>query len=306
MKLTRVWRPEWPCPIGSALGPLRHGGDLTMARDADGTWWRATRTPDGPGTLRVRPLVDEEIVASAWGPGAAWLLDSLPTLLGADDSLEGFDPGAGRLSELHRQRPHARIGRGQAVFESLVPAICEQKVTGLEASQGYRALVSRHGEPAPGPRPGLRLAPSPETVAMIPSWEWLAMGIDPARSRAIVTAAKLASSLERTLGVDHAEADRRLRSVPGIGLWTSAEVRVRAHGDPDAVSFGDYHVARDVGYALTGQITDDAGLEELLEPWRGHRARVVRLVVGARISAPRHGPRMAPRTHLPTSRSSAR
>ncbi len=305
VELTRVWRPAWPCPVGQVLAPLRHGADPTMARDADGTWWRATRTPDGVGTLRVGVLSDGEIVASAWGPGAVGLLAGLPALLGADDSTAGFEPGE-QLRQLHRQRPNGRIGRSQAVFESLLPAIIEQKVTGLEAGQGYRALVLRHGEPAPGPRPGLWVQPSPEVVAMIPSWEWLRLGISPERSRTIVRAAMVASSLERTLGVDHAAADRRLRSLPGVGVWTSAEVRVRAHGDPDAVSFGDYHVARDVGFALTGEVADDARLEELLEPWRGHRARVVRLIVGARIQAPRHGPRMAPRRHLPTSRAGAR
>jgi 3-methyladenine DNA glycosylase/8-oxoguanine DNA glycosylase len=105
--------------------------------------------------------------------------------------------------------------------------------------------------------------------------------------------------LERTLRVDHAEADRRLRSVPGIGVWTSAEVRQRAHGDPDAVSFGDFHVARSVTFALTGVEGDDDAMAELLEPWRGHRFRVQRLLELALRGHPRHGPRMAPRTHLP-------
>ena len=113
-------------------------------------------------------------------------------------------------------------------------------------------------------------------------------------------AARVADSLERISGLDADEADRRLRSLPGIGVWTSAEVRQRAFGDADAVSFGDYHVAKDIGWALTGEQMDDVQLAELLEPWRPHRGRVQALVAMAGLRRPRQGPRMAPRTHLPT------
>ena len=137
---------------------------------------------------------------------------------------------------------------------------------------------------------------------MVPSWEWLRMHIDPARSRTVVRAAQVAPSLERTAGLPPDEADRRMRSLPGIGVWTSAEVRFRAHGDADAVSFGDYHIAKNVGWALTGREVDDDGLAELLEPYRGHRYRVQHLLELSGVARPRRGPRMAPRTHLPTRR----
>jgi 3-methyladenine DNA glycosylase/8-oxoguanine DNA glycosylase len=141
--------------------------------------------------------------------------------------------------------------------------------------------------------------PSADTLRMIPSWEWLRLHVDPARSRAVVRAAQVASAVERTAGLPAAEVDRRLRSLPGVGVWTSAEVRFRAHGDADAVSFGDYHVAKNVGWVLTGAVVDDDGMAELLEPYRPHRYRVQRLIELAGLSRPRHGPRMAPRRHLP-------
>ena len=87
--------------------------------------------------------------------------------------------------------------------------------------------------------------------------------------------------------------------MPGIGRWTSAEVRQRAHGDADAVSLGDYHVARSIGWALVGEQTDDDAAAELLEPYAGHRYRVQRLLELAGVRHPQHGPRMAPRAHLP-------
>ncbi len=137
-------------------------------------------------------------------------------------------------------------------------------------------------------------------LRVIPSWEWLKLHIDPARSRAVVMAARVADSIQRISGLDGDEADSRLRSLPGVGVWTSAEVRQRALGDPDAVSFGDYHVAKDIGWALTGEQMDDLQLAELLEPWRPQRGRVQALVTMSGLRRPRHGPRMAPRTHLPS------
>ncbi len=299
----RVWRPGWPCAVGTTLSVLRRGaGDPTYRTDPDGTVWRGVRTPEGPATLRLRarPALGE-VHASAWGPGAAWVLDGVPALLGADDDPTGFAPRHRVLADAHRRRPHWRVCRTGLVMEALLPAVLEQKVTGQEAFAGFRLLVLRFGERAPGAgaERGVWLQPAPETLRMIPSWEWLRMHVDPARSRAVVRAAAVAASVERTAGLTVDEADRRLRSLPGIGVWTSAEVRFRAHGDADAVSFGDYHVAKNVGWALTGEEVDDDGLAELLEPYRPHRHRVQRLVELAGLRRPRRGPRMAPRRHLP-------
>jgi 3-methyladenine DNA glycosylase/8-oxoguanine DNA glycosylase len=299
---TRVWRPDWPCPVGAVVGQHRRGAGDPTHRLLGDTHWRGVRTPLGPATLALEGRAREGTVrARAWGPGAAWALDSVPALLGADDDLRGFEPRHPLVAEAWRRHPHWRQGRTGLVMESLVPAIVEQKVTGQEAFAGFRMLVHRYGERAPGPGGELRLwvQPSPETLRGVPSWEWLRMHIDPARSRAIVTAARVADSLERTVGLPGEEVDRRLRSLPGIGVWTAAEVRQRAHGDADAVSFGDYHVAKDVGHVLAGREFDDAELEEFLEPWRPHRNRVPTLLGLAGLHRPRHGARMAPRTHLP-------
>ena len=95
-----------------------------------------------------------------------------------------------------------------------------------------------------------------------------------------------------------AEAHRRLRAVPGVGVWTAAEVAQRALGDADAVSVGDYHLSDVVGWSLLGGPLDDAGMVELLEPLRPHRYRAVRLIErtpGA--GKPRFGPRMSIQDH---------
>jgi 3-methyladenine DNA glycosylase/8-oxoguanine DNA glycosylase len=301
---TRVWRPEWPCPVGSVLGLHRRGGGDPTYRVVGDTYWRGIRTPGGPATLALEGRAREGVVhARAWGPGADWVLDSVPALLGADDDVSGFEPRHPVLVDAWRRYGHWRQGRTDLVMEALVPAVIEQRVTGQEAFAGFRMLVHRYGERAPGPGRELRLwvQPTPETVRHIPSWEWLRMHVDPARSRALVSAARVADALERTVGLPGDEVERRLCTLPGIGVWTAAEVRQRSHGDVDAVSFGDWHVAKDVGYVLAGREFDDTELEEFLEPWRPHRNRVPTLLGLAGLRRPRHGARMAPRTHLPGS-----
>jgi 3-methyladenine DNA glycosylase/8-oxoguanine DNA glycosylase len=106
-----------------------------------------------------------------------------------------------------------------------------------------------------------------------------------------MNAARVAGRLE----ADAAQA--RLRSLPGIGVWTAAEVRQRALGDPDAVSVGDYHIPGLVGWALTGRKVDDAGMLKLLEPYAGHRYRVTRLLELSGNHPPRRGPRMPVRDY---------
>ncbi|MGH3354881.1 MAG: DNA-3-methyladenine glycosylase family protein, partial [Nocardioidaceae bacterium] len=260
------------------------------------------RTPDGPGTLRLRSApADGEVRAAAWGPGGRWLLDRVPSMLGAGDDPTGFRPAHPRLADALRRHPGWRVTSTGLVFEAVVAAAIEQKVTGHEAWRGWRLLLRRFGEPAPGPGEGrgMRVLPTPARVRMIPSWEWLRCHVDPARSKVVVRAARVADALERTVGQPVEEVERALRSLPGVGVWTAAEVRQRAHGDADAVSFGDYHVAKNVGWALTGQPVDDDGLAELLEPYRPHRYRVQRLLELTGAGAPRRGPRMPSRRHLP-------
>jgi 3-methyladenine DNA glycosylase/8-oxoguanine DNA glycosylase len=296
----RVWRPGWPVSVLGTIGDLRRGpGDPTFRIEA-GDVWRGIRTPTGPVSLCLRARArDGDVVADAWGPGAAWALDRVPAMLGDDDDAGGFRADLHPLvAEAHRRRPHVRFGASHRVWEALVPAILEQKVTGQEAFAGFRRLVHRYGERAPGPGREMRLwiQPDAATIRLIPSWEWLGMHVDPARSRALVRAATVADTLDRLTAV---EADAKLRTLPGIGEWTSAEVRSRAFGDADAVSFGDYHVAKDIGWAVSGTPYDDDQLREFLEPWRPQRNRTVALIHGLAGGRPRRGPRMAPRTHLP-------
>jgi 3-methyladenine DNA glycosylase/8-oxoguanine DNA glycosylase len=307
--LERRWQAPFAVDVASVLSVHRRGtGDPAFAIDQAGAIWRACRTPGGPGTLRIAwryvaagdhagahvTLAD----ARAWGPGASWLLETLPATLGEQDRPEDFVPHHPVLRELARRHGAIRIGRSCLVMESLVPAVLEQKVVGKEAWRGWRLLLRRFGEPAPGPAPaGMRVPPEPATWMSIPSWEWHRAGVEAVRARTIAAAARVAGRLDEILHLPPEQADRRLQAVAGVGAWTSAEVRQRACGDPDAVSVGDYHLPAIVGMALTGQPVDDAGMLELLAPYQGHRHRASVLTWFSGVRPERRGPRLSIRDY---------
>jgi 3-methyladenine DNA glycosylase/8-oxoguanine DNA glycosylase len=303
---TRVWRPGRPTAAGLILSIFRRGGgDPTFQRDRGDGWWLGLPTPAGPATLRLVQRSDVgEVVATAWGEGAQWTLDQVPALLGEGDDDSDFVAHHPQVARAWKRYAAWHVPRSGLVLHALVPAAIEQKVTGQEAFGGYRTLVRRFGSRAPGAGEQRRLwvAPSAQEWAAIPSWEWLAASVDSARSGTAVRAARVAGRLEESAALPLEAARRRLRSVPGVGVWTAAEVAQRALGDPDSVSFGDYHVAKNLTWALLGEARDDDVLAELLEPYRGHRYRVQRLLELSGAGRPRRGPRMAPRTHLPTRR----
>ncbi|WP_291761840.1 DNA-3-methyladenine glycosylase 2 family protein [Cellulomonas sp. 73-145] len=289
-----VYRPARPLDLVHTLVPLRHGGgDPVWRWTRDGAVWWATRTADGPATLRLEPR-SGAVHAAAWGPGAERVVAGVPALLGADDDDSTFPAHLHPLVDrAHRALPGLRIGRTGQVWEQLVPAVLEQRVVGLDAQASWRVLVRRHGTPAPGPAPeGLTVAPPASVWRDLPVWVWRRAGVDAQRHGTVVRAAAVAHALGADLGAT--ELTRRLRTVPGIGPWTAAEVTSRALGDVDAVSVGDLHLPNLVGWSLAGRRTDDAGMLELLEPFRPQRLRAVRLLEVAGSRPPARGPR-APR-----------
>ena len=282
-----------PIHLGTTLGPLVHGrGDRTTRLAADEAWL-AFRTPDGPASLRVALDGASAVRFTAWGDGAEHALATAPALIGEEDAPEQLTARHPILRRLQRTNPGLRLPHSRRVLHALLPTIIEQKVTGTEAFRAYAALLRGYGEPAPGPA-DLLLPPAPATLAALPYHAFHPLGVERRRAEVIRRAAGRAAWLEAA--PDAAEATHRLRSLPGIGPWTAAEVVRTAFGDPDAVSIGDYHVPNMVAWALAGEPrADDARMLELLEPYRGQRGRVQRLLEVGRIVAPRYGPRMAPR-----------
>jgi 3-methyladenine DNA glycosylase/8-oxoguanine DNA glycosylase len=297
---TRTWAPHGPLDVRRTVLPLRRGGqDPAFRITPDGAVWRASRTPAGPGTLRITGS-PAALEGHAWGPGAQWLLDAMPGLLGAYDDPSVFVPRHRAVHAAHRRHPGLRLMRTGLVLEALIPSILEQKVTTAEAYRAWKLLLRRHGEPAPGPAGQMRVMPDARGWARVPSWDWHCAGVDDKRAATVLRAARLGPRLDTLADLDPAEAARRLQTVPGIGPWTAAETIQRSHGDPDALTLGDLHLPHHIGYALTGtRRSDDATMLELLAPYPGQRHRAARLILLTTPSPPRHAPRLAPNPPTP-------
>jgi 3-methyladenine DNA glycosylase/8-oxoguanine DNA glycosylase len=285
---------------------MRRGrGDPTL-RLTGTEAWRATATPEGPVTMHL--VVDpptRTVEVDGWGPGATWAVEHARDLVGEDDDTTGFAgllarvdaPGADFLRTVARRHPGLRIPRSRALAEALVPTVLEQKVIGKDAWASYRALVAGHGSPAPGPgEPALRLPPTPGGLVALPSWEYHRAGIERKRADTLRRVAHVAPRLDEAVD-DLPVVRRRLAAIPGVGEWTVAEVARVALGDADAVSVGDFHLPHQVAWCFLGERRgDDALMLELLDPYRPHRGRVLRLVTLSGEGPPRRGPRLARRS----------
>lgn len=233
--------------------------------------------------------------AEAWGAGADRLLADLPALVGLDDDTAALRPVHPVLRETARRLPGLRIGRTGNVMEALVPAIIEQKVTGSEAFRAWRLLVTRYGERAPGPWE-VWVPPAMDRIAALPYHAFHPLGVERRRADTVRRVAARADRLAALTELPLRDAYRRLTSFPGVGPWTAAEVAMRALGDADAVSIGDFHLPSLVSWALAGEPRgDDARMLELLEPYKGQRGRVVRWLEASGLRPPAYGPRLAPR-----------
>jgi 3-methyladenine DNA glycosylase/8-oxoguanine DNA glycosylase len=232
----------------------------------------------------------------AWGPGAELAAAGVPRLLGAEDDPTALEVPPGPLRRSTARLQGLRFGRTDAVFEALIPAIIGQKVTAIEAQHSYRGLVRRFGDAAPGPG-GLYLAPTPERLAALPYHQLHPLGLEQRRAGVLIRAAERGAWLEEATTLSPAAALTRIRGIPGVGAWTAAETARSALGDADVVSIGDYHVPNLVCWALAGEPRgDDARMLELLEPYRGQRGRLVRVLELSGIRPPRYGPRRSIRS----------
>lgn len=286
---------DGPASPGLTLSPLRRGSsDPCYHAEVGGVIWRTSVMRSGPVTARISRSAPDTVDCEAWGPGAAEFAETVPAVLGADDDASGFRPDDPTLAAAHRRVPHLRLGRTGRVVEALLPAVLEQRVAGKDAHRAWRYLVNRYGEPAPGPTPRpMRVPPTADAWRRIPSWEFHRANVDPGRARTVVGCAQRADALERLVGRPSDSARAALMSLPGVGEWTAAETAQRAFGDADALSVGDYHVAKMVGYSLLGHPIDDPEMVRLLEPMRPHRHRAVRLLEVSGLAVnPRFGPRM--------------
>lgn len=277
-------------------GPLDLRGTLRPLHGhfAEDGWWLTARSKQGPASLRLR-RTRKELIGEAWGPGAGWLLARLPRIVGLDDDPASFLTQHPIVSELHRQNPGLRFGRTDLVFDSLVIAVCGQKVTGREAAAAIRGLSNEFSDPAPGPNTQLRLPPDPVKMAAAPYWVYHRYQLEKRRADVLRRVAERHDMIADLADETSQVTADVLRSFSGLGEWSVAETLAVSHGDPDQVSVGDFHLKHLVVHHLTGKDRgSDEEMLDLLEEFRPHRGRVARLLhkLG---HEPKFGPRMTPR-----------
>jgi 3-methyladenine DNA glycosylase/8-oxoguanine DNA glycosylase len=270
----------WPLDLVRTLGFARMGNSDPCLRIVGDSVWRATRTPLGVATERLRPGPAGTLEVEAWGPGASWLLEHAPALCGSLDRPESFQPQQPLLHRLARSHPGLRIGRTEAVFETALFVTLEQRVATRDAWHNWRLMIRALGERAPGPLPEMWIPPQAERIAATPYDVFHRFGVERRRADVMKRLAVVARRLEETIGMTLEAAYARLRAVIGVGPWTAARIAMLALGDSDAVFVGDLHLPHLVSSALAGERRgSDERMLELLEPYRGHRARVVRLLM---------------------------
>ena len=287
--------PVRRCGYATTLRAYRHGRyDLTTSitgSDEAGELWRATRTPVGDGTLRLR-WRGARLDAEAWGDAGEWLLARVPALTGQHDDPPpalAHHPAVERAAHRH---PWLRLGASGTLYHELLPVIIAQRITSGEAVRQWRRLTVELGEPAPGPNAALRLPPAPTALAGRPAWWFHRLGIESGRAETLRTVARHADHVHRWGLLDPLDCRAGLGLLAGIGAWTLGSTLGPALGDADSFAIGDYHLKNTVSWALAGRPRGtDEEMVELLAPWFGQRGRVVRLLLLDGHAAPKFGPR---------------
>lgn len=314
-----------PIDLGATLGWYRIGaGDPTTwmtvvgrGPRSSGRFVRASITPDGPGTIELAwgsALADATADGSdlpessgwsdvdgvpglrsrAFGPGARWICGRAAAMAGAHDrpdrSLETAPDVA--IADAARTHRALRFGASGDLYHELLPNIIGQRITVGEAYAQWRDLCRALGERAPGPFEALLLPPAARTLSRQPSWSFHRLGIERKRAEPLIELAKHPLKLWEWARLPPPEAAAMLGRLRGIGPWTIGSVLGPALGDPDALAVGDYHLKNIVGWALAGEArATDARMLELLEPYRGQRGRVARILKMNGNGAPKFGPK---------------
>ena len=244
---------------------------------------RATYTPEGPGVIHMTWGASAgQVSVEAAGEGAAWLLVRAPALIGAHDDPRDFAPTDPVVQRLWARFKGDRVGATGTVWHDVAWTITQQRVHRSDAARQWRRLVHSYGA-ACEDYENLYTPPDPERLARAAPWSLRALGIDERRATALIAAARVAQRLDALADLPYPEVERPLRTVPGVGPWTLGCLSAYTWGDPDTVIPGDSGIPSLIASTLTGaRRADDTTMLELLEPYRPHRYRVLRLALAAR------------------------
>lgn len=279
-----------PTAIRHALAAYRFGRHDPTTQVRGDEFWRATHTPDGPGTVRIR-FGRGPLHVTTWGDGGRWLGDRAEQIAGLCDTPTRLPDLHPAVTAAQRNHPDVLIGASGTLYHELLPVILGQRITAREATFQWHRLVRALGTAAPGPA-ALTLPPAPNVLAAQPVWWFHPLGIEAKRANALRTVAAHAVKFWDWADRPAGECAQMLAKLPGVGEWTIGSVLGPALGCADAIAVGDYHLKNIVVHAFTGRPRGtDEELVALLEPYRPQRGRVVRLLALDGHSAPKFGPR---------------
>lgn len=265
-----------------SLGPYDPTVEATNDRFRKAFFYRGE-----PATLEFQ-RAPEGMLVTAYAPDAEALLEETLAGLAQDDCYRSFSTYDDGIWRLHRSQPGLRVLRFPWLYEMACSAILQQRIRTVDAMRDWRHITQRWGVAAPL---GLRAFPSAEMLARVAQFELQALDIDAQRARTLLRFAQESRFVPLSTTLSFAELRRRLIRIPGIGPWTTESVLGYGAGDVDAAIPGDLHLPHVVCYALAGEIPgSDERMMELLEPFYGHRFRIIRLIYASGLSVPRTSP----------------
>jgi hypothetical protein len=249
---------------------------VVFAADPDGAALETTKPPRGISLDALRK--EHPATFGAANRAVGGLLNRLPL----DDGYERFAPGDSVIAPLLRAFPGGRILPVPWLFDLACSVVLQQRVSFSEARRSWCAIARTLGtSDAFG-----TAFPRPETMARVPSWQWRDFGVDVQRARTLSALAHEEASrpfLRPTLAFDDVRA--RLRSIPGIGPWTTEMILGFGAGDPDAVLVGDLHLPNLAAWAFARRPRGtDEELLGFLAAYPGQRFRVARLLIAAKMA----------------------
>lgn len=247
-------------------------------------------TPSGSVSLQATVIEPDTLTIELRGDGSEWMIPHLPALLGLLDDPFSFQP-TGPAKRLVDQLPGAHLPRLPVIFHRLIQIVLQQLVSWKDATESWRDMVQTFGTPAPGPWK-MKIGPTAEQLKKLAYYDLVDCGVLPRQARTVLRLAREEPRIERLARTDQEGLVRFLHSVPGVGEWTVQYLLGTALGDADALLTGDYGLPHAVSWLLQRKPrSDDAEMVELLEPFRGHRFRLVHLIQQGAVKPPRYGPR---------------
>jgi len=221
---------------------------------------RALWIGDEPVVVRVAQPAADRVIFGARAHNADAAEEGLRRMrraTGVDVDLQGFydryrdDPLIGASV---RSRPHLRPNGRPEAFEALAWAVCEQLIEYVRAVEIERRILYRFGRRCPSwdGTQTLVAPPCAAAVAGLAPAELQALDLAGGRARALIRAAREVASGRVDLHVQSGQEDgwRRLRTITGIGSWTTAVLGLHGQQRYDQLPAGDLAYFKLVGQML--------------------------------------------------------